>query len=43
MNFWMIDQQLDDKNVYQILIDGLLIKEQELNIAPPQPGWALSN
>jgi hypothetical protein len=43
MTFWMIDQQLDDKTVYQIFADGLLIKEEEVNIAAAQPGWSLSN
>ena len=39
----MIDQQLDDKNVYQIFVDGVLVKEEEVNIAAAQAGWVLSN
>ena len=27
MTFWMIDQQLDDKNVYQIFVDGTLVRQ----------------
>ena len=43
MTFWMIDQQLDDKNVYQIFVDGQLVKEEEVSIAPAQATWTLSN
>jgi len=43
MTFWMIDQQLDEQNVYQIFIDGQLVKQQDVNITASQGGWTLSN
>jgi hypothetical protein len=40
---FLIDQNQDDTNEYQVFIDGVLYADKTFTIQPETFGWALSN